>query len=73
MDLQNALIAATGFASSLEGPYKWYVIGGAALFITVFVTQFIFKTFKWAILLLFFGLLLFGAFYALTQVSGTVY
>lgn len=35
------------FFLKLEGPYKWYVIGGVLLLLTAVITRFIFKTLKW--------------------------
>lgn len=45
----------------LEGPYKWYVIGGVIIVLTAFLTRFVFKTIKWFLLLIFIGVLLFAA------------
>jgi hypothetical protein len=38
--------------SQLEGPYKWYVLGGVLVILTALVTRFIFKTLKWFLLIL---------------------
>jgi len=40
------------FLLKLEGPYKWYVIGGVLTVVTALVTRFIFKTLKWFIIIL---------------------
>ena len=39
------------FVSQLEGPYKWYVLGGILVVLTALVTRFIFKTLKWFLLI----------------------
>lgn len=39
------------FVSQLEGPYKWYVLGGVLIVLTALVTRFIFKTLKWFLLI----------------------
>ena len=36
---------------NIEGPYKWYVIGGVIVVLTLFFTRFVFKTIKWFLLL----------------------
>lgn len=50
------------FVTQLEGPYKWYVMAAVAFILTAFLTRFIFKTFKWILLLLFIGGLMVGGF-----------
>jgi len=35
------------FFLQLEGPYRWYVIGGILIVLTAIITRFIFKTLKW--------------------------
>lgn len=40
----------------LEGPWRWYVIMFFLLLITGLVMRFIFKTFKWLLLLLALGI-----------------
>ena len=35
----------------LEGPYKWYIIAGVIIVLTIVVTRFVFKTIKWLLLL----------------------
>jgi hypothetical protein len=39
------------FVSQLEGPYKWYVLGGVLVVLTALVTRFIFKTLKWFLMI----------------------
>jgi uncharacterized membrane protein YdbT with pleckstrin-like domain len=39
------------FFLQLEGPYRWYVIGGILIVLTAIITRFIFKTFKWFLLI----------------------
>jgi putative flippase GtrA len=34
-------------ALKIEGPYKWYIIGGVIIILTALLTRFIFKTLKW--------------------------
>jgi len=36
---------------NIEGPYKWYVIGGVIVLLALFFTRFVFKTIKWFLLL----------------------
>jgi len=43
------------FFLKLEGPYKWYVIGGVLIVLTALVTRFIFKTLKWFIIIVLAG------------------
>lgn len=40
----------TAILQQLEGPYKWYVIGGVIAFITILITRYVFKTIKWLLL-----------------------
>lgn len=52
----NHLVPMTGkdviaFFLSLEGPYKWYVIGFVVTLLTALVTRFIFKTLKWFVII----------------------
>lgn len=35
----------------LEGPYRWYVLGGVLVILTAVMTRVIFKTFKWFLLI----------------------
>lgn len=39
------------FVLRLEGPYRWYVLGGVLIVLTALVTRFIFKTLKWFLLI----------------------
>lgn len=39
------------FFLKLEGPYKWYVIGGVLALLTAVITRFIFKTLKWFLII----------------------
>lgn len=43
----NDLIA---FAQEIEGPYKWYILGGIIVLLTAFLTKFVFRTLKWFVL-----------------------
>jgi hypothetical protein len=45
------MIELASFLSEIEGPYKWYVLGGVLVVITALVTKFIFKTLKWFVLM----------------------
>ena len=56
-------------AEQLEGQYKWYVLGAVLLVITALITRFIFRTFKWFILLLLLGGFLFGMFWGLNKLA----
>lgn len=59
----------SALVTQIEGPYKWYIMGGVAFLLTAFITRFIFKTFKWFLLLLLFGGLLFGGFYFIVSLA----
>lgn len=41
----------TSFATQLEGPYRWYILGFVLIVLTALVTKFIFKTIKWFLVL----------------------
>lgn len=45
---------------NIEGPYKWYVIGGVIAVLTLFFTRFVFKTIKWFLFLIAIAVLLFA-------------
>lgn len=45
------MIELVDFFVKLEGPYRWYVLGGVLVIITALVTRFIFKTLKWFFLI----------------------
>lgn len=45
---------------NIEGPYKWYVIGGVIAVLTLFFTRFVFKTIKWFLFLVGIAVLLFA-------------
>ena len=49
--------------TQIEGPYKWYIMGIVAFVLTGLITRFIFKTFKWFIVLLLIFILMAGGFY----------
>lgn len=55
--------------AQLEGPYKWYVIGLGAVLLTALVTRFIFKTFKWFILLAALAILIFALLASLARLA----
>jgi len=40
----------TQFISSIEGPYKWFVLVVVASILSAFFTRFLFKTIKWIII-----------------------
>lgn len=46
------------FALKIEGPYKWYVIGGVIILLTALLTRFIFKTLKWFFILAAIGVII---------------
>lgn len=46
----------------IEGPYKWYIVAAVVLILSALITQFIFKTFKWFLLIIFGAVLIGGAF-----------
>ena len=41
----------TTFFLLLEGPYRWYVIGGIIVILTAVISRFVFKTIKWFLIL----------------------
>ncbi len=55
--------------SQLEGEYKWYAVALVMFIVTAAITQYIFKTLKWFLLLMLLGVLLFGAFWGLSYLS----
>lgn len=63
LDTASILAFFGNLVTQLEGPYKWYIMGGVAFALTAFITRFIFKTFKWFLLLLLVAALMFGGFY----------
>lgn len=69
VDLSDIGRALTLIVMQLEGPYKWYVLGGAAFLMTAVVTQFIFKTFKWFLMLLLISGLMIGGFWLLVTMT----
>lgn len=56
MDFSSVL----AIVQNIEGPYKWYVIGGVIVVLTLFFTRFVFKTIKWFLLLVAIAVLLFA-------------
>lgn len=56
----------------LEGPYKWYVIGLVALLLTAGITRYIFKTFKWMLLVLIIGTLGLGLFWSVVTYTNLI-
>lgn len=69
LDLSQIGRDLTLIVMQLEGPYKWYVMGGAAFLLTAVVTRFIFKTLKWFLLLLLVGGLMIGGFWLLVTMT----
>jgi len=55
--------------AQLEGPYKWYIMGSVAFILTALITRFIFKTFKWFLVLVLVVVLGIGGFYFLMILS----
>jgi len=51
------------FFLKLEGPYKWYVLGSILVIMTALMTRFIFKTFKWFLLIAAIGVLILAGLY----------
>jgi len=68
-DLPTILAYVTSLVALIEGPYKWYIMGGVAFLLTAFITRFIFKTFKWFLLLLLVAVMVIGGFYFLLIIS----
>ena len=58
---------ASRVIAQLEGPYKTHIMIGAGLVLTALVMRFIFKSFKWVILLAFLITLIIGSFYLVFQ------
>lgn len=48
----------TAFFLQLEGPYRWYVIGGVLVILTAIITRFIFKTIKWFLIIVAAGIVI---------------
>ena len=69
IDLETIRHYAQPFVSQLEGPYKWYIMGGVAVLLTAFLTRFVFRTFKWFLLLAFIAILVFGGFYFIASLA----
>lgn len=57
------------FVLQLEGPYKWYALFFIMVLITGLVTRFVFKTLKWFLLVIAFGLII---FYLWSQLVGEI-
>lgn len=51
MNPQVWLDRAIEIVGKIEGPYKWYVMVGVIIFVTGFLSRFIFRTIKWFLLL----------------------
>ena len=69
MTVRDIVEFLTVIISQLEGPYKWYVMGGAAFLISALITRFIFKSFKWMLLLILIAVLMFGGFWLLINLA----
>ena len=67
---QGTVAFLSHIAEQLEGPYKWYVIGIVALILTAGITRFVFKTFKWFVLVMLLALILISALWGLSQLAG---
>ena len=67
---EGALAVLSHVVEQLEGPYKWYVIGGVALILTAGITRFVFKTYKWFFLVLAIAALIGAAFWGLSEFAG---
>lgn len=67
MEYVQWLEVARDVAQQLEGPYRWHIVGAFLFITTAIVSRFIFKTFKWFVLLVLIGgLLVAGARYFVT-------
>jgi hypothetical protein len=53
----------------LEGPYKWYAIGAVLVVLTALVTRFIFRTFKWFLIIAAIGVLIISALTYLSSIA----
>lgn len=69
LDPHAALENMSLLITQLEGPYKLYVMVGVAIVLTALITRFIFKTFKWFLLLALVATLIIGGFSFLIYVS----
>lgn len=69
LDTSSILPFFGDLITQIEGPYKWYIMGGVAFILTGFITRYIFKTFKWFLLLLLVATLMFGGFYFIMNVA----
>lgn len=71
IDLSNLRDQLIPVVAQLEGPYKWYIMGTAGLLLTALITRFIFKTFKWFLLLVVIMGGLIGGLLALMNIAGS--
>jgi hypothetical protein len=71
IDLLNLRDQLIPVVTQLEGPYKWYVMGAAGLLLTALITRFIFKTFKWFVLLVLLMGGLIGGLLALMNIAAS--
>jgi hypothetical protein len=69
IDFETLRAQAIVFVAQLEGPYKWYIMGAVAFILTALITKFIFKTFKWFLLLVCVVGLMLGGLYLLTSIG----
>lgn len=64
---EGLLALASSIVTQLEGPYRWYIIAGVVLLLTALTTRFIFKTFRWFLLLAVLAAIIIGGFFLFTQ------
>ena len=70
IDGETVRALAEQVIAQLEGPYKLYIIIAAGIILTALVTRFIFKTFKWFLLLGLLVAVFLGGFYLFAEWSG---
>ncbi len=68
-DLNTIRAYLEPIVTQIEGPYKWYIMGAVAFILTALITRFIFKTFKWFLVMLLVIVLGIGGFYFLMILS----
>ena len=68
-DLATLRAYVEPIVAQIEGPYKWYIMGAVAFILTAFITRFIFKTFKWFLVMVLIVVLGIGGFYFLMIIS----
>ena len=71
MRAAEVLELVVALVAKLEGPYKFYVIGAVITVLTMLLTRIVFKTFKWAFILLIMIAIVIGFFWGIVKLAGT--